>query len=522
MNGQEWVERYRRDAFGDGQGGHGYEYASSPKVTLSASIESGRRESSIPVLNQRSYTGRKPVISSSLADTPCTSLGVKGLLRKLNAILSTSYMVETCPLSTFLEDYIGKGYDFGTVYGRLCPFCNRAVPWWVARQYPWAISHAWMDEKDRKDVHTPINECEWPMLMPRDADLDLIHIEMLNNGAEYVWLDVLCLRQKDKWQEEQREEQRVEWHDQHAERCDRCVEDWHAEQREEREDRRAEWAVDVSTIGRVYEMARKKQLVCYLSGLGRPFALKMDDLQSDRCWFRQVWTLQEVNKAVIIGGDTGDRFVEKGMRARVDEELSSLEESINAGDNDDDDDDDMGMPVFIALLEMRRRVSVDAVDKVSGLAYLLQTHEIPPYSVAESLEGAWTALVDELNMTYRGHLFFLYPKRGKNKLWRPSWRQAMEGTLLPPRLSDRDSGWSGNVRSPEERGVDCCDGPCINSGSDPYDSDGTFQERQFWVVGERLLGLKFKKVSVFQIPNKKDVKRLHKLGVTTNTKTFLA
>ncbi|PBK64620.1 hypothetical protein ARMSODRAFT_1022904 [Armillaria solidipes] len=149
-------------------------------------------------------------------------------------------------------------------------------------------------------------------------------------------------------------------------------------------------------------------------------------------------------------------------------------------------------------------------------------------------------------------------------------------TLPPPHLSDRDSGWSGNVRSPEERGVNCCDGPCIDSGyvrglsrrsredpeeesfrrgeliieddtgvmhafkivtnhqysipecsyalvgSDPYDSDGTFQERQFWVVGERPLGQKFKKVSVFQIPNKKDMKRLHKLGVTTNTKTFLA
>ncbi|PBK64621.1 hypothetical protein ARMSODRAFT_847768, partial [Armillaria solidipes] len=156
--------------------------------------------------------------------------------------LSTLYTVETCPLSTFLEDYIEKGYDFGTVYGRLRPFwylhstniedklqareawdqqmrldvlvndkiisplipprrvwdlySNWVIPWWVARRYPQAISHAWMDKKDRKDVHMPINECEWPVPMPRDADLNLICIEMLNNGAEYVWLDVLCLRQK--------------------------------------------------------------------------------------------------------------------------------------------------------------------------------------------------------------------------------------------------------------------------------------------------------------------------------------
>ncbi len=36
------------------------------------------------------------------------------------------------------------------------------------------------------------------MPIPKDADLNLIRIEMLNLGAEYVWLDVLCLRQKDE------------------------------------------------------------------------------------------------------------------------------------------------------------------------------------------------------------------------------------------------------------------------------------------------------------------------------------
>ncbi len=58
-------------------------------------------------------------------------------------------------------------------------------------------------------------------------------------------------------------------------------------------------------------------------------------------------------------------------------------------------------------------------------------------------------------------------------------------------------------------------------GSDPYDSGGTLQERQFWVIGDRFPGRKFRKVSVFQIPNKEDIERLHELGVTTNTKTVL-
>ncbi len=224
-----------------------------------------------------------------------------------------------------------------------------------------------------------------------------------------------------------------------------------------------EWKVDMLTIGRVYQMAHENQLVCYLSGLGCPFSLKKNDLQSDRCWFRWAWTLQEVNKAVIISGDTGnDRFMEKGMRTWVDKELSSLEESINAGNNDD-----MGMPVFIALSEMLKRASMNLVDKVAGLAYLLQTDEIPQYSETQSEEDAWTALVDELNMTYRGHLFFLYPKSGNgNEFWRPSWRQAMSQTeaLPPPHLSDHDSGWLGFVQCSKKSGVDWCDGPCIDSG----------------------------------------------------------
>ncbi|PBK90094.1 hypothetical protein ARMGADRAFT_304937 [Armillaria gallica] len=57
------------------------------------------------------------------------------------------------------------------------------------------ISHAWMEEKGHVDLWTPIDGYDWPVLIPKDANLDLIHIEMLNFGAEYAWLDVLCLRQ---------------------------------------------------------------------------------------------------------------------------------------------------------------------------------------------------------------------------------------------------------------------------------------------------------------------------------------
>ncbi|KAK0431328.1 hypothetical protein EV421DRAFT_1720673 [Armillaria borealis] len=556
----------------------GLKYRSLPEVTLSAFTETSERESTIQVPKQRSYTGRSPVIPSSLASTPCANFGAEGLLEKLNTILGTSYTLEIHSVSSLLEAYIIKDYDFGTVYGhlrqfwyydltdiedklhkrevwdqqmrqdvvadnriisRLIPprciwdlYSNRVVPWWAVRQWLWAISHAWMKEEDRVTVRTPINGYEWPVPMPRDANLDLIRIEMLNEGAEYAWLDVLCLRQERGRQEDLRTE---------------------------------EWKVDVPTIGRVYEMAHSNRLVCYLSGLGRPFNLKAVDLESDTCWFRRAWTLQETQHGIIIGGDTGDdRFTEREMRTMVENRLSLLGQGVGIGRQ--------GTPVFIALSEMRKRVSTNPVDRVAGLSYLLQTEEVPAYYAAQSEEEAWNALVDEMSITYREHMFFLYPQPGGgNKFWRPSWKQAMTEALPLLHLGGLYCGLTGFVQHAKERGVDWCDGPCIKSGyvqglsqgslegnfrqgkliKDMMDAKhtfkivayhqypipeglyalvgsrsrnlyGTLKERQCWVVGERPPGQKFKKASVFQIPNKKDVKRLHKLGVTRDTKTFLA
>ncbi len=56
-----------------------------------------------------------------------------------------------------------------------------------------------MNEKDRVNLWTPINGYDWPVPIPKDANLDLIHIEMLNLGAEYAWLDILYLRQVCGW-----------------------------------------------------------------------------------------------------------------------------------------------------------------------------------------------------------------------------------------------------------------------------------------------------------------------------------
>ncbi|KAK0441350.1 hypothetical protein EV421DRAFT_728153 [Armillaria borealis] len=243
-----------------------------PEVTITAFTETGRADSSIKAPLQRSYTGTKPVIPSSLADTPCATLGISGLLDLFNATLGTSHTLDTPSLSSVLKDCTKHNYDFGTAYGRLRavwsadndgtiqdelrrreaddrkmrqkalvggrivqPYlqprrvwdlcANRVVPWWNSGAFLHCfqlessmsmirtesnvrpISHAWMDANGRVDVQTPINGYEWPVPIPKDANLDLIRIELLNLGVEYTWLDVLCLRQKDGMREDLREEE---------------------------------------------------------------------------------------------------------------------------------------------------------------------------------------------------------------------------------------------------------------------------------------------------------------------------
>ncbi|KAK0506458.1 hypothetical protein EDD18DRAFT_1240952, partial [Armillaria luteobubalina] len=408
-----------------------------PEFTISSQTEIGQTEESIEVPKQRAYTGSKPVISSSLADIPCGCLGIQGLLDLLNSTLGTSYTLDTGSLSPVLEDYIAKNYDFGTAYGRLrsawdCDdiqkellereakdrelrrkavagsrivdsdvdprrvwdlYSNRVVPWWCCelhyRLRP--ISHSWVDEEDRVDVWTPINGREWPVPIPKGASLDLIRIEMLNLRVEYTWLDVLCLRQRGG----PRKDLRVE-----------------------------EWKLDVPTIGAIYH---SEHVVWYLSGLGLPLSLKEGDLESDRCWFRRAWTVQEIGRTRTIAGDTPDGPLhakpiddagnyEDEILTKLHRQLKSVEIISNN--------------IYGALSAMQDRISTYPIDRVAGLAFSLGTHSIPAYYENQSLEDAWTALIKEMSVFYRGIVLFTYPEPGIGcKKWRPSWKQVMERSL---------------------------------------------------------------------------------------------
>ncbi len=96
-----------------------YQDLSSPlKVTISAFTETGQEESSIIVPLQRAHTGKR-VISSRLADTPCTTFSLQGFLDQLNTTLGTSYSLDNPSLSSFLEACITSRYDFGLIYSLL-------------------------------------------------------------------------------------------------------------------------------------------------------------------------------------------------------------------------------------------------------------------------------------------------------------------------------------------------------------------------------------------------------------------
>ncbi|PBK62338.1 hypothetical protein ARMSODRAFT_920466, partial [Armillaria solidipes] len=260
---------------------------------------------------------------------------------------------------------------------------NRVVPYWVADVNPWAmlaISHPWVSEEDRRDVMTPINGYEWPVPMPKDANLDLIHIEILNAEEEhYAWLDALCLRQE------------------------------HGKNEHLRVD---EWKLDVPMIGWVY--GTHQPAVCYFNGLGRPLHLTLRDFESDRCWFRRAWTLQEIIRDAIIGGQTEDDAMEQEVRRKFDEQLTRLRRMRERP------------RVLEFASEMQNRMSTKPLDKVAGLVHLLRTEPIPIYDAEQSEADAWDVLTHVIHYKFRAELFFFYPQPGDGrKCWRPSWEQVM-------------------------------------------------------------------------------------------------
>lgn len=452
---------------------------------------------------QVKFTGHG-VIPSSLADVPCACLGVEGLLAKLNELMQTSYDLHVPGMRDVLAGCIERDEDFGLAYGLLRHwwflsgrwdwnadkwiaqpqredfrtmqddlqqfksrdrkaredvmdrkrglllteklgrppprriwdlFSNRILERWVvappgAGQFEYtnlyAVSHSWMDAAKRQDVDTPINGHKWLVPIPDDTTLERVRVELLNLGAQYAWLDVLCLRQ---------------------------------------EPGHAEWELDVPCIGSTYQTARCHRIVHYFSGLGRPF--HVGDLSSPRHWVNRAWTLQEfgVPAKNITAGIAADSPVAPNPidLAQLDKVVftdAAFRDALAAI---------RAVPtvqkiVFHAVSAMAARAAECELDKVAGLAYVLQARATPMYIRGEDLESAWTRLVDCMGVQYWAHMLFLYPVPGNGRdVWRPTWRQLMEGIAegLPVRLSGSTA--------------------VLNNSSWPYDASKGYWTRQIYV-----------------------------------------
>ncbi|EKM56406.1 uncharacterized protein PHACADRAFT_253498 [Phanerochaete carnosa HHB-10118-sp] len=199
----------------------------------------------------------------------------------------------------------------------------------------WAISHSWVDEEDRQTVDTAINGRQWGVPFPRRTSLSNVRIELLNLGAEYVWLDVLCLRQADESKDSGSNT------------------------------RTNEWKLDVPTIGNIYS-APSRICVIYFNGLGLSLSVSPDLLKSDRHWFNRVWTLQELCDCWLPGGLTGSSTVYEGTLFT---RLKKLRKTIE----DAKYDAKKLWPII------RERHCTNDVDRIAGLTYLTPHSTLPVY-----------------------------------------------------------------------------------------------------------------------------------------------
>ncbi|EKM48790.1 uncharacterized protein PHACADRAFT_266097 [Phanerochaete carnosa HHB-10118-sp] len=383
-------------------------------------------------------------IPDALADIPRGLLPIDDLLAKLNSVLGTSYTLDTPGVRDCLKYALGSSHDFGEVYGtlrsewscwqgpedsaaaltrmkdrcdevqrkrdnairghsiqnsRIPPrrvwdlYSNRVLPFHVMpwAKYEddgclpddlWTVSHSWVREQDRKkSVMTVINGRRWCVPIPRGTSLDHIRIELLNMGARYVWLDVLCL-----WQEGN-------------------VDDDEA--------RLEEWKLDVPTIGYIYQDGpRERPCITYFNGLGLPFDPSPAVVESDRHWFNRVWTVQETRNTWLPGGLTATPHVDSpGFFSRLEDLLPSLER-------------------FDAIRVIRDRHCTTELDRIAGLAYFLECETLPLYDQSASSESAWTLLIKHMHPWWWPALFCQYESDVPFGLF-VSWATFLGLTSLP-------------------------------------------------------------------------------------------
>jgi len=202
----------------------------------------------------------------------------------------------------------------------------------------WAITHSWTSEM--LSVNTSINQYQWTTPLPRGLDLEhSVRRELLSKGAEYVWLDVLCLRQHST-----------------------------------ANDTKHEWKLDVPTIGSIYRAAAG--IARYFNGHGQAFSKNGWD--DPRHWLRRAWTLQEIRSenttynAGILHKTSAHTVL--NTESVVNGKLTTLRQALHpvvklAAQADSSS----GCSVYELVQQMAKRHATQPTDKVAGLFYLLRT-----------------------------------------------------------------------------------------------------------------------------------------------------
>ncbi|GJE98163.1 hypothetical protein PsYK624_143850 [Phanerochaete sordida] len=278
-------------------------------------------------------------------------------------------------------------------------YSNRVIPYHAINQatqdgFPdtlWTVSHSWVEEDQRDSVVTKINSKAWPVPIPRTTTLDHVRVELLNYGAQYVWIDVLCLRQVGQ---EKDEAQRME-----------------------------EWELDIPTIGHIYS-GKEVPCITYFNGLGLPFDPSDEALESERHWLQRVWTVQETTEHWLPGGL---------MAASTPQICSFFQdrhgEAVHHQPSSDIDDSIGGTSTTLSKLAhatklLRTRHCTIELDRVSSLAYLAQCETRPIYRTALDAESAWAILLKHLPDDVRGVIAMRHARRRPTaQTVLPTWSQ---------------------------------------------------------------------------------------------------
>ncbi|TFK48271.1 hypothetical protein OE88DRAFT_1664758 [Heliocybe sulcata] len=306
-------------------------------------------------------------------------------------------------------------------------WANRVVPYSFTKEhshddYPpkyFAISHSWTDTmSESAGIDTPVNGSQWPVPFPDGASIEAVRNELLNLGAEYVWLDVLCLRQ-------------------------------YGASRNENQ-RRAEWKLDIPMIGSIYSHATK--VVRYYNGLG--VAFRRWGWDDKRHWSQRAWTMQEIKEESISGGlpeGVQDPLKEKS----VDGILFSdhLERTLDLERRLRGKAEASFCPINEMLLlvkETRLRFSTKEIDKIGAFGSLLKLKYVPIYDEDMGEEEAWTRLVKNMDPEVRRALLWHFSSPGTGEFaWRPSWWQLMHQDFSTAISDDDKRGqhWHNSLAS---------------------------------------------------------------------------